>query len=125
MHKVQYLSSCHVTHILTLLKDCDIETKMTFIKVCGTACILKMTLEKYVGGKTVSILILVLILHCQAWLLTPSSLINQLANINNRFSIVFHLPDHENDKLIHSYSEALRYYLSNYFIVFMLEDVAQ
>ena len=42
------------------------------------------------------------------WFLPPSKFVNQFAINNNRYSVVFHLPNHANDKLIHAYRKKFR-----------------
>ena len=70
---------------------------------------LKMALMKVDVSTTAFILTFISILQCNAWLLPPASLVHQFAKINNRFSIVFHLPSHDNDNIIHAYRKMFRY----------------
>ena len=64
-------------------------------------------------------LMFILISHSNAWLLPPSSLISQFAVINNRFSIIFHLPNHDNDNLIHLYRMKFRSFSKQFPLTFI------
>ena len=70
---------------------------------------LKMALMKVDVSTTAFILTFISTLQCNAWLLLSASLVHQFAKINNRFSIVFHLPSHDNDNIIHVYKKMFRY----------------
>ena len=70
---------------------------------------LKMALMKVDVSTTAFILTFISTLQCNAWLLLSASLVHQFAKINNRFSIVFHLPSHDNDNIIHAYRKMFRY----------------